>query len=73
MADPRNLADLISDMEDDIHEMVGLAAAVRTLGDRMVGQECPAIAVHAVGISLEAVADRIKDCWQDGFTLSHPE
>ena len=64
---------MIFDMESDMHDMIGLATAVRIMGERTGSQAIEARAVAAVGTALETVADRLLDAWRDAFKLSHPE
>ena len=61
---------MIFDRESDMHDMVGLATAVRIMGDRGSSQDVDAKAVAAVGTALETVADRLLDAWRNAFKLS---
>lgn len=62
-----NLADLISDMEDDVARVLSLATVVYDLGS---SDNCTARGVQVVGIVLEEVAQRVQADWSAAFQLS---
>ena len=63
-----NLADLISDMECDVADLLRWATVVYDLGS---SDNCDREGVQVVGSAMEAVAKRVKEDWNAAFVLSH--
>ena len=62
-----NLADLISDMESDVADLLAWALVVYDLGS---SDNCDAKGVQVVGAAMEDVAKRVKADWNAAFQLS---
>jgi hypothetical protein len=64
-----NLADLISDMETDVCDLIRWASLVQSLGSTdYLSLENLTI----VGSAMEDTAKRVKDSWTVAFELSRP-
>ena len=62
-----NLADLISDMEPDVCDLVRWASLVHALGSSdFLSLEC----LMTIGDAMEETAKRVKDSWGAAFELS---
>ncbi|CAA2160728.1 hypothetical protein MBRA_05884 [Methylobacterium brachiatum] len=62
-----NLADLISDMESDVADLLAWALVVCDLGS---SDNCEAKGVQVVGAAMEDVAKQLQTDWNAAFRLS---
>ena len=62
-----NLANLISDMETDVADLLAWANVVYDLGS---SDNCTATGVQVVGYNMRDVAQRLQDDWNAAFKLA---